>query len=99
MVVDEDRQTRHWDSRCAVVLASSSGTQVSLEIRSRDGVFTKALLEGLAEAADYNRTRKLNINMLDLYITERVKQLTRGNLTPTTTKPQTIANFPVAVVH
>jgi hypothetical protein len=35
--------------------------------------------------------------MLDLYISEKVKELTRGQQTPTTTKPQTIADFPVAV--
>jgi hypothetical protein len=35
--------------------------------------------------------------MMDLYISERVKELTLGQQTPSTTKPQTIADFPVAV--
>jgi hypothetical protein len=35
--------------------------------------------------------------MLDLYISERVKELTNGAQTPSTTKPQTIADFPIAV--
>jgi WD40 repeat protein len=82
----------------AVVFTSSSGKQVSLEKPElQNGVFTKALLEGLSGQADYNRTGKITINMLDLYISERVKKLTGGNQTPTTTKPQTIADFPIAV--
>lgn len=35
--------------------------------------------------------------MLDLYVSERVKELTRGRQTPTTTKPATVPDFPVAV--
>lgn len=39
------------------------------------------------------------INMLDLYLSERVKELTGCKQTPTTTKPQTIQGFPIAVRH
>jgi hypothetical protein len=35
--------------------------------------------------------------MLDLYISEEVKKLTKGKQTPTTTKPATVPDFPVAV--
>jgi hypothetical protein len=35
--------------------------------------------------------------MLDLYISERVKTLTRGEQTPVTTKPPNTPDFPVAV--
>jgi hypothetical protein len=35
--------------------------------------------------------------MLDLYLSERVKELTKGQQTPTTTKPLTIQDFPVAI--
>jgi len=82
----------------AVVFAASTGRQVALE---RDewgnGAFTKALLEGLAGRADYQGTGKITVNMLDLYISERVKELTHGQQTPSTTKPQTIPDFPVAL--
>jgi hypothetical protein len=37
--------------------------------------------------------------MLDLYLSERVKELTKGQQTPTTTKPQSIPDFPVALVQ
>ena len=82
----------------AVVFAASTGRQVAQE---RDewgnGAFTKALLEGLSGSADYAHTGKITVNMLDLYISERVKVLTNGAQTPTTAKPQTIGDFPVAV--
>jgi hypothetical protein len=81
-----------------VVFASSTGKQYSLEDASwGNGAFTKALVEGLSGKADYTGKGKITINMLDLYISEKVKELTRGQQTPTTTKPQTIADFPVAV--
>ena len=81
-----------------VVFTSSTGKQYSLEDASwGNGAFTKALVEGLSGKADYTGKGKITINMLDLYISEKVKELTGGKQTPTTTKPQTIADFPVAV--
>jgi WD40 repeat protein len=81
----------------AVVFAASTGKQVALE---RDdwghGAFTKALLEGLSGSADYVHKGQITVNMLDLYISERVKELTNGEQTPATAKPQTIADFAVA---
>lgn len=82
----------------AVVFASSSGNQYSLEDTAwGNGAFTKALVEGISGKADYTGKGKISINMLDLYLSERVKELTKGKQTPTTTKPQTIADFPIAV--
>jgi len=81
-----------------VVFAASSGNQFSLEnSRWGNGAFTKALLEGIAGKADYHQTGRITINMLDLYLSERVKVLTDGQQTPTTTKPKTIADFPVVM--
>jgi hypothetical protein len=37
------------------------------------------------------------VNMLDLYISARVKALTHGQQTPTASKPQTISDFPLAI--
>jgi uncharacterized caspase-like protein len=83
----------------AVVFASSTGRQFSLERPEwNNGAFTKALIEGLNGKADYTKKGKVSINMLDLYLSERVKELTEGQQTPTTTKPQTIQDFPVTVV-
>jgi hypothetical protein len=62
-----------------------------------NGALTKALFEALNGKADYNHTQKITINMIDLYSSERVKELTGGKQTPTTTKPQTVTDFPIAV--
>jgi WD40 repeat protein len=82
----------------AIVFASSTGSQYSYEDPAwGNGAFTKALLEGLGGAADYNKTGRITVNMLDLYISERVKDLTGGKQTPTTTKPPNVPDFPVAM--
>ena len=81
-----------------VVFASSTGKQYSLEDSAwGNGAFTKALVEGIGGRADYTGKGKITINMLDLYLSERVKELTKGKQTPTTTKPQTIQDFLVAM--
>jgi len=84
----------------AIVFAASTGNQYSLEkIEWHNGAFTKAVVEGLAGRADYVGKGRITVNMLDLYISERVKELTAGNQTPTTAKPQTVPDFPVALKH
>jgi len=82
----------------AVVFASATGRQYSYEDPAwGNGAFTKALVEGISGRADYIGKGKITINMLDLYISERVKELTNGKQTPTTTKPTTVPDFPIAV--
>jgi len=83
----------------AVVFTSSTGKQDSQEKPEwNNGAFTKALVEGIeGKAAHYSGKGRITINMLDLYISERVKELTRGNQTPATAKPSTMPDFPIAV--
>lgn len=82
----------------AVVFASSTGRQYSFEDPNwGNGAFTKAAVEGIEGKADYAGKGKITINMLDLYISERVKELTQGKQTPATAKPKTIPDFPVAL--
>ena len=82
----------------AVVFAASTGNQSSLEdAKWNNGAFTKALVEGFMGKADYAGKGKITVNMLDLYLSERVKELTGGKQTPTTAKPNTIQDFPIAV--
>jgi len=84
----------------AVVFASSTGRQSSLEHPDwGNGAFTKAVVEGLSGKADLMGKGKITVNMLDAYIAERVKELTKGQQTPTTTKPHTVPDFPVAVMN
>ncbi len=82
----------------AVVFAASTGNQSSLEdAKWNNGAFTKALVEGFTGKADYAGKGKITVNMLDLYLSERVKELTGGKQTPTTAKPNTIQDFPIAM--
>jgi len=82
-----------------VVFASSTGRQFSLENSEwNNGAFTKALVEGFAGKADYTLDGAVTINELDTWLADRVKQLTHNQQTPTTTKPSTVQDFPVAVV-
>lgn len=82
----------------AIVFNSSMGKQVSLEDPAwGNGAFTKALIEGLSGKAEVPGKKKVTINSLDLYVSERVKELTGGRQTPTTAKPQSVADFPIAL--
>jgi uncharacterized caspase-like protein len=81
-----------------VVFSASTGRQFSLEDGSwGNGAFTKALVEGINGKAAYGKNGRITVNMLDLYISERVKRLTDGRQTPTTTKPPTVPDFPIAL--
>ncbi len=83
-----------------VVFAASAGQQYSLENEKwGNGAFTKALVEGLGGKADYTKTGRITITSLDLYIAERVKELTQGQQKPVTAKPVAIGDFPLALVQ
>lgn len=82
----------------AIVFTASTGRQVALEDPAwGHGAFTKALVEGLTGKADFTHRGQITVNMLDLYLSDRVKELTHGAQTPTTAKPQTVPDFPVAL--
>lgn len=67
------------------VMTSSSGNEFSYENpRWGHGAFTKALLEGLDGNADYNSDRIIHLAELNLFITQRVKDLTAGRQHPYT---------------
>lgn len=81
-----------------VVFSSSTGRQYSLESPEwGNGAFTKALVEGLTGKADYQGTGRITFKMLDLYVSERVKQLTGGQQSPVTQAPGGVPDFPLAV--
>lgn len=67
------------------VMSSSSGKEFSYENASwKHGAFTKGILEGLDGRADYNHDELISLLELNLYVTERVKELTRGQQHPYT---------------
>ncbi|HEY3329363.1 MAG TPA: caspase family protein [Capsulimonadaceae bacterium] len=83
-----------------VVFSSSTGSESSYEDPVwGNGAFTKALLEGLNGKADAFGKGKITIATLDAWIAERVKDLTNGTQHPTTQKPPSVPDFPLAIVH
>ncbi|MCW3052422.1 MAG: repeat, subgroup, partial [Chthonomonadales bacterium] len=83
----------------AIVFAASTGKESALEDpKWGHGAFTKALLEGLEGKADLRGNGRITITSLDFFLSERVKELTDGNQHPTTTKPPSVPDFPIAIV-
>lgn len=70
-----------------VVFASSTGSQYCLEDKSwGKGAFTRVIVEGISGRAAC-KGNKITVNILDLYISERAKELNRGRQPTTTAKP------------
>ena len=85
------------DDYGVIVMASSMGREESQENNAhRGGAFTVALTEGLTGKADANKDGTVYLNELDAYLTDRVKELTRGQQHPVTAKPTSIRSFPLA---
>jgi hypothetical protein len=79
--------------------ASSTGRKSSLEDPTwQNGAFTKALVEGLFGKAAYGTSGKITHQMLGVYLSERVKELTGGRQHPVP-GIQGVADFPIAVVR
>ena len=86
------------DDYGVIVMCSSMGREESREDDAwGHGAFTRALIEGLRGAADYDHDGSVTLNELDLYVTERVKTLTEGKQHPVTQKPTTIRSFPITM--
>lgn len=82
-----------------VVFSSSTGKQDSLEKDElKNGVFTKSLIEGLAGQADYSKDRFVSIAELEVYLPERVKELTAGLQKPVSAKPKAVEDFKIVEV-
>jgi WD40 repeat protein len=77
-----------------IVMCSSTRSQVSIESeQTKQGYFTKALLEGLRGKADYNKDGIVTSLELDFYVHERVLELSDGAQEPVTGKPPSIKPF------
>lgn len=85
------------DENGVVAMCSSTGREFSLENNQfRQGTFTLSIIEGLSGKADFNKDGVVYLNELDTYVTDRVKELTRGQQHPVTAKPGSIRSFPLA---
>jgi WD40 repeat protein len=84
------------EDKGVVVMAAATGKEVSIESSEwNHGAFTKALLDGLSSKADYDNDGIIYTNELDLFVTNRVKELTKGKQHPTTYKPSSVPSFPI----
>lgn len=82
------------------VMTAATGAQASAEdVAWQNGAFTKAVLEGLSGKADFRRSGRVTLAMLELYVSERVRELTDGAQTPATARPGTIPDFPLVLVR
>ena len=54
-------------------------------------------MQGLTGAASIGNIGRITYNMLNVYISERVKELTKGQQHPPMISPQTVPDFPLAV--
>ena len=84
----------------AITFTSSTGKEFSLEdLAWGNGAFTKAVIEGLNGKAAINGKNKITVKSLDAYISERVKELTKGKQHPTSVSPPNVPDFPIAVLQ
>lgn len=83
-----------------VVFTAATGSQSSLEDSSwGNGAFTKAVVEGLNGKADYFKNGKITNAGLELYVAERVKELTAGRQSPVRIMPNGVTDFPIAIAQ
>ena len=93
--IDEMRDA----SNGVLVLASSEGRELSQEDdSSKNGVFTRAVVEGLSGKADFNKDGIVTFEELSLYVAERVKELTKNTQHPVRDVVTPTRNLAVAAV-
>lgn len=82
-----------------IVFSASHGRQLSMESDEwGNGVFTKAILDGLAGQADFRKEGTVTHRGLDYYIGGAVTKLTKGMQTPVTTVPTGLPDFAISQV-
>jgi WD40 repeat protein len=85
-----------------VVYAASTGTEFAHEDAKWDshGAFAEALIEAIGNGkASIDSTRRITTDMLDLYVVDRVRDLTGGDQHPVMNRPVLIPDFPLALAR
>ena len=83
-----------------VAYAASTGREFSFENEQwGHGAFTKALIEGFGGKADLLHKGTITTGLLDVFLENRVKELTDGRQHPVMTRPKTVPDFPIATVN
>jgi hypothetical protein len=81
----------------SAMFSSSTGRQYSKEKEEwGNGAFTKAVLEGLSGKAINEPFGEITLKQLDAFISERVKEITDGLQSPTTSFTPDLPDFPLA---
>ena len=82
-----------------VVFAASTGRESAFEHEAwGHGAFSFAVLEALTGKAEVFRDGVITLASLEYWLAERVKKLTEGHQHTTSAKPNTIRDFPIAIV-
>ncbi|MCW5632221.1 MAG: caspase family protein [Rubrivivax sp.] len=77
-----------------IVLASSARSEESLEIRSLgNGIFTKAVVDGLRGAADLLKRGEVTVKGLDYYVASQVAAMTKAAQNPVSLIPPGMPDF------
>ncbi len=80
-----------------IVMCSTLGSEQAQESHAhRHGMFTVALLEGLSGQAKKTTDGAVYLTALDAYVVERVRELSKGQQHPVTSKPTTVRDIPVS---
>jgi uncharacterized caspase-like protein len=88
------------DDYGVVVMAASLGSEYAIEgSDAQHGYFTRALLEALSGAADYNHDHIIHLVEADRYVWGRVRQLSSGLQNPVTGRPPGVLSFPLSGVQ
>jgi len=94
-IMDAWRQTP--STAGSAMFSSSTGKQYSQEKEEwGNGAFTKALLEGLSGKAIKEPYGEITLKKLDAFIADRVKEITEGTQSPTTTFTADLPDIPLA---
>jgi WD40 repeat protein len=78
-----------------VVMCGASKEQEAAE-EDGHGFFTQALVEGLSGKADTDKDGLIELNELDVYVTQRVRKLSAGDQEPTISRPSIVRSFPLS---
>jgi WD40 repeat protein len=84
------------DERGVIMLCGSTGREFALESNEhRHGLFTFALVEGLAGKATKTNDGAIYLHHLDSFVTDRVRELSQGRQSPTFARPGSVRSFPL----
>ncbi len=83
-----------------VVFGASTGTECATENEkwNRHGAFAQALIEAIGEGkASLDPSGRITIDMLQLYIEDRVREMTDGRQHPVMNRSSDLPDFPLAL--